>query len=57
MVQIENVSKTYQMGEVPVKALQDVSLSIEEASFVSFVGPSGSGKTTSFAGRSFAGRP
>ena len=46
MVQIENVSKTYQMGEVQVKALQDVSLSIEEASFVSFVGPSGSGKTT-----------
>ncbi|NQT10211.1 MAG: ABC transporter ATP-binding protein [Desulfobacteraceae bacterium] len=46
LVQIENVSKTYQMGEVPVKALQDVSLSIEEASFVSFVGPSGSGKTT-----------
>ncbi len=46
MVQIENVSKTYQMGEVEVKALQDVSLSIEEASFVSFVGPSGSGKTT-----------
>ncbi len=46
LVQIENVSKTYQMGEVPVKALQNVSLSIEEASFVSFVGPSGSGKTT-----------
>lgn len=46
LVQIENVSKTYQMGEVEVKALQDVSLSIEEASFVSFVGPSGSGKTT-----------
>ncbi|MEA3428862.1 MAG: ABC transporter ATP-binding protein [Thermodesulfobacteriota bacterium] len=46
LVQIENVSKTYQMGEVQVKAVQDVSLSIEEASFVSFVGPSGSGKTT-----------
>jgi putative ABC transport system ATP-binding protein len=46
LVQIKNVSKTYQMGEVQVKAVQDVSLSIEEASFVSFVGPSGSGKTT-----------
>ena len=46
LVQVENVSKTYQMGEVQVKAVQDVSLSIEEASFVSFVGPSGSGKTT-----------
>jgi putative ABC transport system ATP-binding protein len=46
LVQIENVSKTYQTGEVQVKALRDVSLSINEAAFVSFVGPSGSGKTT-----------
>jgi len=46
LVQIENVSKIYQTGEVQVKALQDVNLSIDEASFVTFVGPSGSGKTT-----------
>ena len=46
LVQVENVSKTYQVGEVEVKALQNVSISIKEASFVSFVGPSGSGKTT-----------
>ena len=46
LVQIENVSKTYQTGEVQVKALQDITLSIDEASFVTFVGPSGSGKTT-----------
>jgi len=46
MIQIENVSKFYQTGEVQVKALRDVNLSIDEASFVSFVGPSGSGKTT-----------
>ena len=46
LVQIDNVSKIYQTGEVQVKALQDVTLSIDEASFVSFVGPSGSGKTT-----------
>ncbi|RLC04403.1 MAG: ABC transporter ATP-binding protein [Deltaproteobacteria bacterium] len=46
LVQIENVSKIYQTGEVQVKALQDVTLSIDEAAFVSFVGPSGSGKTT-----------
>jgi putative ABC transport system ATP-binding protein len=46
LVQIDNVSRIYQTGEVRVKALQDVTLSIDEASFVSFVGPSGSGKTT-----------
>jgi len=46
LVQIDNVSKIYQTGEVRVKALQNVTLSIDEASFVTFVGPSGSGKTT-----------
>ena len=46
LVQIDNVSKNYQSGEVQVNALQDVTLSIDEASFVAFVGPSGSGKTT-----------
>jgi putative ABC transport system ATP-binding protein len=46
LVEIDNISKNYQMGEVQVQALIDVTLSIEEAAFVSFVGPSGSGKTT-----------
>jgi putative ABC transport system ATP-binding protein len=46
LVRIENVSRHYQTGEVQVKALRDINLSIDEASFVSFVGPSGSGKTT-----------
>ena len=46
LVEIENISKNYQMGEVQVQALRNVTLSIEEAAFVSFVGPSGSGKTT-----------
>ncbi len=46
LVEIDNISKYYQMGEVQVQALQNVTLSIEEAGFVSFVGPSGSGKTT-----------
>ena len=46
LVEIGNITKNYQMGEVHVQALRNVSLSIEEAAFVSFVGPSGSGKTT-----------
>jgi putative ABC transport system ATP-binding protein len=46
LVVAEKVSKEYRFGEVPVRALKEVSFAIEPASFVSFVGPSGSGKTT-----------
>jgi putative ABC transport system ATP-binding protein len=46
LVEVGNITKNYQMGEVQVQALRNVNLSIEEAAFVSFVGPSGSGKTT-----------
>lgn len=46
IVVFENVSKTYQMGEVNVTALDRVSLSIPQGAFTSLVGPSGSGKTT-----------
>ena len=46
LVEIDHITKNYLMGEVQVSALQDITLSIEAAAFVSFVGPSGSGKTT-----------
>jgi putative ABC transport system ATP-binding protein len=46
IVTFDNVSKTYQMDEVAVAALQDVSLDIPEGAFAALVGPSGSGKTT-----------
>jgi len=46
LVEIKQVTKDYQIGEVSVKALKDIELDIEKQSFVSFVGPSGSGKTT-----------
>lgn len=42
----ENLTKTYGSGASMVKALDDVSLSIEKGSFVAIVGTSGSGKST-----------
>ena len=46
LVALRKVSKTYEVGETAIRALQDVDLDIQPESFVAFVGPSGSGKTT-----------
>jgi putative ABC transport system ATP-binding protein len=46
LISAKDVSKTYQAGEVEVRAIKGLNFEIEPASFVSFVGPSGSGKTT-----------
>ncbi len=46
MIELRHVSKTYEIGENTVHALQDASLTIREGEFVSIIGPSGSGKST-----------
>lgn len=46
LVSLEGVSRSYNLGEVTVNALAEVSLSIDQGGFAALVGPSGSGKTT-----------
>ena len=46
LLRVENLSKTYGKGEAAVRALRDVSFSMERGEFAAVVGESGSGKST-----------
>ena len=46
VIEAKNLDLTFETGDGPVQALQDVTLGIDKGEFVSFIGPSGCGKTT-----------
>lgn len=46
MIKLENITKTFKMGEETIKALDNINFEVEQGEFVSIIGPSGSGKST-----------
>jgi len=46
LIDVREITKVYQLGDISVKALCAISLSIENGEFIAIMGPSGSGKST-----------
>lgn len=46
ILRVENLTKTYGSGEAEVRALDNISFTVEKGEFIAIIGPSGSGKST-----------
>ncbi len=57
VIEIDNVTKTYQMGEVQVHALRGVSLTVRQGEYIAIMGASGSGKSTLMNASGLLDRP
>ena len=46
IIETQNISKRYVMGEEVIDALMNINISVNKGEYVAFMGPSGSGKST-----------
>jgi len=57
LIELKNIFKNYENGDVVTHVLKDINLSVEEGEFIAIMGPSGSGKSTLMHTIGFLDRP